>query len=81
MSTGTQIDVMSILLFASAGVGSALIALLSWMANKMYEKLQAIEALFMENLAAVTARFHTLENRVTRVEVHIDTLLTKPRDH
>lgn len=80
MDTGSQIDLVSILLFVSAGIGSALVALLSWLASKMYEKLQAIEALFMENLTAVTARFHTLETRVTRVEVHIDTILNKQRD-
>jgi len=74
MDTITQVDLIPLLLFAVAGIFSALIALLSWLANKMYEKLQTIEALFMKNLSEVSDRFHVVETRLTRAEVHIDLL-------
>jgi len=67
-------DLVTGLVFMLSAVGSILMGTLAWLGNKMYDKLQIIEQLFMSSLSDVTNRFAVVENRITRIETQVDNL-------
>ena len=72
MDVVSTTDLVIGLVFTLSAVGSVLMGTLAWIGNKMYDKLQVIEQLFMSNLSDATNRFATVENRITRLETQVD---------
>jgi len=72
MDAVSTTDLVIGLVFMLSAVGSILMGTLAWIGNKMYDKLQVIEQLFMSNLSDATNRFATVENRITRLETQVD---------
>jgi len=56
------------------GAGSILLGLLSWVGNKMYDKLISLEMLITSHLVTWSDKFALLDNRVSKLEVKIDNM-------
>ena len=74
MGAVSTTDLVIGLVFMLSAVGSILMGTLAWLGNKMYDKLQVIEQLFLTNLSDVTNRFAAVENRITRLETQADNI-------
>lgn len=76
MDVSSHIDLLSILAYGLIAVSSLLLGVLAWIANKTYDKLQAIEKLFTEHLLTVAS----IDSRVIRLEAQVDSILNRRRE-
>jgi len=80
MDLFTDANVVGGLFFLVLTATSSLIGVLAWLGNKMYDKLQIIEALFIEKISSIADRFTEVEVRLVRVEAQVENIRERCSD-
>ena len=74
----SHVDFLVVLSIILSGVFCTLVAVLAWIGNNMYGKLEKLDQMFSSSLATMNHRFNGLEGRIIRLETHLENVTHRP---